>query len=141
MLELVSPGSEAWPTVDQWWSVHHGDNADVLRTFLEETKHGRGLKTIKDVLRDVPRAAHIQNLGVMVLKLTLELLKERRGMQELFKQRSEASIETASSFKQPARRMRESIRIVQAMKHELTRRDSRDVDRMRRLSKPDPDVR
>ena len=134
-LELVSPGSEAWPTAEQWWVVHcQGTEADVLRTFLEETKHGRGLKTIKDVLRDVPRSAHIQNLGVMVLKLTLELLKERRHMQELFKQRSEASIETTASFKKPAKRMRESLRVVQAMKHELTRRDSRDNERMRRFS-------
>ena len=60
-------------------------------------------------------------------------------MQELFKQRSEASVETASSFKQPAKRMRESIRVMSAMKFELTRRDSRDMDRMRRLSKPDAD--
>ena len=134
-LQLVSPGSEAWPTAEQWWAVHcQGTEADVLRTFLEETKQGRGLKTIKEVLRDVPRSAHIQNLGILVLKLTLELLKERRHMQTLFKQRSEASIETAESFKKPTNRVRESLRVVQAMKHELTRRDSRDNERMRQFS-------
>ena len=72
-----------------WQTIKAGEKEiDILRSFLEETKQGRGLKTVQEVLRDAPRSPLVQRLGIEILLSTLRLLKERQAMQEAFREQS-----------------------------------------------------